>query len=92
MRKILTVSLFLSFFTGLSFAQCAMNEVEVSVEITTDQYDTLTIDRTGFHGVFLRQSLVSVTNDRVKTIQIWDLTSVHPETSCPARSASGIFP
>ena len=42
MRKILTVSLFLSFFTGLSFAQCAMNEVEVSVEITTDQYGSET--------------------------------------------------
>ena len=38
MKKILTLSVFLFFLTGLSFAQCDLNEVEVIVEINPDDY------------------------------------------------------
>jgi len=38
MRKILFICLLLMLFTGYSFAQCGMNEVEVRVEIATDNW------------------------------------------------------
>jgi len=38
MKKILTLSVFLFFFTGFSFAQCGSNEVEVIIEINPDDY------------------------------------------------------
>jgi peptidase M60-like protein/type IX secretion system substrate protein len=38
MRKILLISFFLMLFTGYSFAQCGINEVEVRVEIATDNW------------------------------------------------------
>ena len=38
MRKILLISFLLTFFSNHSFAQCAVNEVEVKVEIATDNW------------------------------------------------------
>ncbi len=38
MRKILFISFFLMLLTGYNFAQCDMNEVEVRVEIATDNW------------------------------------------------------
>lgn len=38
MRRILLISLLLTFFTGFSFAQCGMDQVEVRVDITTDNW------------------------------------------------------
>jgi len=38
MRKILFICFFLMLFTGYSFAQCGSNEVEVRVEIATDNW------------------------------------------------------
>ncbi len=38
MRKILSISLLLTFFTGFSFAQCGDDEVEVKVNIATDNW------------------------------------------------------
>ena len=42
MKKILTISLFIFFLTGFSFAQCGSNEVEIVVQILTDDYGTET--------------------------------------------------
>jgi hypothetical protein len=38
MRKVLPISLLLTLFVGFSFAQCGVNEVEVRVEIATDNW------------------------------------------------------
>ena len=38
MRKILLISFLLLLFSGYSFAQCGVNEAEVKVDITTDNY------------------------------------------------------
>ena len=38
MRKTLTITLFLSLVAGFSFAQCPTNQVEIRVEIATDNW------------------------------------------------------